>query len=79
MLEDYNDCKVDDETGEKFDKEFSARMIDAQYVLDNSDEKKDLLTKIMQKCIDRGALVYGGYYNTVDVLKQYYCSHLKDE
>lgn len=70
VLEDYNDCKVDDETGEKFDKEFSARMIDAQYVLDNSDEKKDLLTKIMQKCIDRGVLVYGGYYNTVDVFKE---------
>lgn len=68
VLDLYNERKINEE-GDKEDKTFSARMVDAQYVLDNSYAKKEALLKVLMKTINNGALVYCSYYNTVDAIE----------
>lgn len=70
VLDKYKERKVDSETKEHEDKTFSARMIDAQYVLNNSEAKKDMLKVLLQQTISSGVLVYCHYYNTLDVVKE---------
>ena len=68
VLDLYNERKIN-ENGDKEDKTFSARMVDAQYVLNNSQSKKDALLRTLAKTINNGVLIYGSYYNTVDALR----------
>lgn len=67
ILETYNDRKINEE-GDKEDKTFSARLLDAQYVLNNSYHKKECLLHTLKETTNNGVLVYGFYYNTVEVL-----------
>ena len=69
VLDLYNERKVDEETGDKEDKTFSARLLDAQYVLNNSFAKKDCLLQVLKETVGNGVLIYGAYYNTVDVIQ----------
>ena len=69
VLDLYNERKVDEETGDKEDKTFSARLLDAQYVLNNSFAKRDCLLRTLKDTIGNGVLIYGAYYNTVDVIQ----------
>lgn len=68
VLDLYNERKINEE-GDKEDKTFSSRMLDAQYVLNNSFAKKEALLKALSKTIENGALIYGAYYNTVDAIR----------
>ena len=68
-LDKYKAREVDKETGEVEDKTFSARMVDAQYVLDNSQGKKNMLDILIDQTVQVGVLVYCHYYNTLDVVK----------
>lgn len=72
VLEDYNARKINEATGDKENKEFATRMVDAQYALDNSPEKKAILLHTLKDTISRGVLVYGSYYNTVDLLSDFF-------
>lgn len=69
MLDTYNERKIND-MGEKEDKTFSARMLDIQYVLDNSDEKKEALLQTLKTTLAHGVLIYASYYETVDAVKE---------
>lgn len=70
VLDTYNERKIDEETGEIIDKDFSARMLDAQYVLNNSYAKQQCLLQVLRDTISKGVLIYCNYYNTVDVINQ---------
>lgn len=75
ILDTYNERKLNEETGEKEDKEFSARLLDAQYVLNNSRAKQDCLLEVLKETIDKGVLIYCSYYNTVDIVKNILIKH----
>ena len=68
ILDTFNERKINEDTGDKEDKEFSARLLDAQYVLNNSYSKKDLLLHILKETTPNGVLIYCNYYNTVEAL-----------
>lgn len=70
MLDIYNERKINDATGVKEDKTFSARMLDIQYVLNNSEEKKQALMNTLKDTLSHGVLIYASYYETVDAIKE---------
>lgn len=67
-LEEYKDRKIDKE-GIKQKKSHSARMLDAQYVLDSAKETQNEFMKLIYNVYDRGVLVYGNYHKTLDIIK----------
>lgn len=69
VLDTYNERKIDEDTGDIIDKDFSARMLDAQYVLNNSYAKKECLLQALKETISKGVLIYCNYYNTVDAVE----------
>lgn len=68
VLDTYNERKINDE-GEAETKNFSSRLTDAQYVLNNCYAKKECLLHTLKEAVPNGTLIYGNYYNTVGVIE----------
>jgi len=51
-------------------KSHSARIIDLQRIVDSSLNKQNAFLKVVKEHLDQGLLVYGAFYDTIDILKR---------